>query len=106
MVQSALGLAFLISTSAATPAEQAKDVRCFIVAAETADSKDKEVETAGSIMLFYFLGRLDASSPGADLEALISREAERMTEAEKKEAFASCAAQVEKRGKDLSAMGE
>lgn len=108
MFRCAIALALLASPAAAlaAPADDEADMRCFIVSAEMADSQDKEVETAGSIMLFYYLGRLDGRNASANLEALIEKQAKQLTDAEKQQLLASCSAKVEQRGKDLASMGE
>ena len=91
---------------AAPPAkENARDMRCLIVSFDLASAKDKELETAGLLASQYFLGRLDGRSPGTDFEALLVREAERMTEAQKAELTASCLKQIEDRNKLLEAVG-
>jgi hypothetical protein len=100
------GLTILFAAAAAAaPAVDSADVRCFLVTAEMADTKDKEVETAASIMMFYYLGRIDGKDPAANIEALVEQEAARLTDAEKKQLLATCSAQVERRGKQLSGGG-
>jgi hypothetical protein len=108
MIRLALAFALLTASGSglAAPTDDEADMRCFIVSAEMADSKDKEEETAGSIMLFYYLGKLDGRNPSADLKALLTKEAERMTEAEKQQILASCSSKVEQRGKDLASIGD
>lgn len=99
-------LAALSAAAVAAPSDDADDVRCLIVAAELGDSKDKELEQAGSIMTMYYLGKLDGRSPGTDLEALVARQASAMGEEEKERLLIACSAQLELRGKQLEAVGE
>ena len=95
--------AFLLSTQAAPiSSEQRNDIRCFVVAAEMADTEDKEVQTAASIMMFYFLGKLDGRNPKSDLDAVFEREAQLMSDDDKKALTATCAKTVEERGKQLA----
>ena len=97
------GMALLFaSAAAASPDVDSADVRCFLVAAEMADTKDKEVQSAASIMMFYYLGRIDGRDPKANVEALIEQEAARLTDADKKQLLTSCSAEVKLRGKQLS----
>ena len=98
--------AALLAPSPVSAAEASgRDMRCLIVSFELADNKDKELETAGLLASQYFLGRIDGRSPEADFEALLVREAERMTEAEKSGLIASCLKQIEDRNKLLEALG-
>ena len=104
MVKAVICLAALVSSGMAWAAQpgDAADIRCFIVAAEMADTKDKDVETAASIMLFYYLGKITGRDPGAKVEALVEREAATLGEDDKKKLLVSCSAEVEQRGKQLS----
>ncbi len=104
-----IGAALALPTAAwAAPAaeENAKDMRCLIVASELADSKDKETETAGLIASQYFLGRIDGRSPGIDLEPLLIQEAEKLTDAERPALLTACGKQIEDRGRYLEAVGK
>jgi hypothetical protein len=64
------------------------------------------------MLLSYFLGRIDGRSPHADLEALIAREAGKMTASELKAAASRCGTEFSARGvkvtkisKDLARLG-
>ena len=107
MIRWIAGAAMLATAAVApaAPADDAEDMRCLIVAAQMGDSGDKDVEEAGAIMLFYFLGRIDGRNAGANIEAMLRREAERMTDAEMERLAASCAAQFELRAKQIEAIG-
>jgi hypothetical protein len=86
-------------------AEDREDIKCVIVAGEMANSEDKELEAAGSIMMFYFLGKVDGRNRVKVEEALYAV-AEQMGEDDNSELLTSCAEQVEQRGNDLSALAE
>jgi hypothetical protein len=107
LIATAATLALPNAGLAATPAEEtAKDVRCLIVVSELADSKDKETETAGLIASQYFLGRIDGRSPGVDLQRLLIREAEKLTDADRPTLLVSCGNQLEERGRYLEKIGK
>ena len=99
-------LAAVSMAALAAPGDDADDVRCLIVAAEMSDSKDKDLEEAGSIMTMYYLGKLDGRSPGTDLEALVLRQASGIREDDKERLLIACSAQLELRAKQLQAIGE
>jgi hypothetical protein len=105
LVAAALSLAPVPLRAAAPADENARDMRCLIVSFDLASAKNKELETAGLLASQYFLGRLDGRSPGGDFEALLVREAERMTEAEKAGLMTTCLKQIEDRNKLLEAVG-
>ena len=97
----AASLLFVSTSALAADADDVADARCILVAGEMADTKDKEAEEAGSVMLFYYLGRIDGRNPRADVGKLIAQAAERLSEKEKEQVLAACAAQVETRGNQL-----
>jgi hypothetical protein len=94
--------AILLSMQTTPAPADNEDIRCFIVAAEMADTQDREVQAGASIMLFYFLGKLDGRNANEDLKALIEREAPLLTEADRVQLTTSCSAILEARGKQLA----
>ena len=89
----------------ASPVE--KDVQClvfFMMAAGTEkDPKRLQAATAGT---WYFVGRLDISSPGLDLERALRQELAAMEgKPEVKDLAAACDAQFGKRGGELVDIG-
>jgi len=107
MIRAGLALLLALAPTAAMagPEEDAADVRCVVIGAEMSQDKDPDTSKGGSVILFYFLGRLDARSPTADLKALITQEATRMAAADKGRIATDCAAKVQARGKQLEALG-
>ena len=92
---------------AIAPADQnSSDARCLIVTVMLAGGDNAELKAAGLIASQYYLGRLDGRSPGLDLKALLTREAERITQAEQGPLLVSCGAAMQKRGEALEAVGE
>jgi hypothetical protein len=74
----------------ATVRQEPQDARCLIASSFLMDSDDADVKTAGLLAAQYYLGRLDGRSPGLDLEALLTREAERFTDNDRSALLASC----------------
>lgn len=96
--------ALLSQTALAAPADDQADIRCLILSGQMADSEVPEQKTAGSIMLFYYLGRIDGRNPSADLVKLIKEETEQMTEERQQQLLQSCSARLDQRGKLLSSI--
>lgn len=63
----------------AANARTVADVQCILVGARLSESPDQGQRLSGEMLLTYFLGRIDGRSPSADLETLITREAQKMT---------------------------
>ena len=50
-------------------AANALDQRCFSLMAQLAEDQDPRVQSLGRVAAQYFLGRIDAASPGFDPES-------------------------------------
>lgn len=105
MIAMVLAAAVPLPAAAAPSEADRSDVRCLVVSYHLAGNADKEVSNAGILVSQYYLGRLDGRSPGIDLEAAIEAESKGMDEARMKALLQSCGAAVEKRGKDIEAIG-
>ncbi|HEV2866317.1 MAG TPA: hypothetical protein VGX37_07365 [Allosphingosinicella sp.] len=63
-----LAAAAAAASPAPAPAAAAPlDLRCFRLMAELADAEDPRIRSIGRIAAQYFLGRIDAAAPGAEL---------------------------------------
>ena len=74
-MESVLLAALLAASPATHPAQAAGaaaalDVRCFQLMAELAEDEDPRLRSMGRIAAQYFLGRIDAAAPGADLDVV------------------------------------
>ncbi len=105
MIKICVAAAAPLLVAAAPTAEDRADGRCLIVSYLLADNQDAEIKNAAVIISQYYLGRLDGRSPGLDIEALIEAETEALDDAQVQALLQSCGAAVEKRGKEIEAMG-
>ena len=86
-----------------------QDVQCFVLysvaAGNVTDEKQRTAAIAGT---WYFLGRIDAKSPGLDLEQAMRQEIDAMqgNETQAKAVGTACDAQFSKRGGELTSLGE
>jgi len=95
-------LALLVASSPAPAAAPAvEDLRCYRLMAELARSDDPAVRTLGLTAAQYFLGRIDAASPGYDASATAA-----VAEAERAPLVRRCAEALGANGFDLRALGE
>lgn len=98
--------ALAASVAHASPAEDAADTRCLLLAAELANDADPEVAEGALLMSQYYLGRIDGRRADADLEALMLREIGVMLAPDKEETITACSDQMVARSQALQAAGE
>jgi len=91
-------LAASAPAQAAAPAEP--DLRCYRLMAELARVEDPAVRTLGITAAHYFLGRIDAASPGYDLARIAA-----IAEAERAPLLRRCGEALNSGGFDLNALG-
>jgi hypothetical protein len=77
-MESVLIAALLAAAQSHAPvgnAANALDQRCFSLMAQLAEDEDPRVQSLGRVAAQYFLGRIDAASPGFDPETATPPEA-------------------------------
>jgi hypothetical protein len=79
-----------------------EDVQCVVVGARLSGSQRQ----AGTMLLIYFLGRIDGRSPHADLEALVEQEAKKMTASDFSHWTSRCGAEFSARGEQITKIGK
>ena len=90
--------AAMLASAAAAPADT--DLRCYRLMAELARSEDPAGRTLGLAAAQYFLGRLDAAAPGADLARIAP-----VGESERAALVRRCGEALQNGGFDLRALG-
>ena len=91
-------LAFAAAPVGARPSE-ALDLRCYRLMAELAEHEDARIRQMGMTAAHYFLGRIDAHSPGADLDAAGGEEP-------REPLLRACGEAMGAAGRDFRRMGE
>lgn len=105
-MESVLIAALLAASPSVPPAEAATasaglDLACFRLMAELAQDEDPRVRAGGRIAAQYFLGRIDAAQPGADLEAGAVTAGEA-----REQLLRQCGAALQRGGRDFRNIGE
>lgn len=103
-----LATVVLVTAARAHPlnAKTIADVQCLIVGTRPATSSDQRVRLSGEMIAAYFLGRVDSRSSSADLEALLRREATKMTASEFRNAAQRCGTEFAARGAEITRIGK
>lgn len=83
----------------------AADVRCVVVGLRMVQMTTPQPRAAGMMLAVYYLGRLDNRAPDAEVERLIEREAEKMTEAEFRAGATQCGKALTLKGQEIQKIG-
>ncbi|MEA3040848.1 MAG: hypothetical protein QOC65_337, partial [Sphingomonadales bacterium] len=98
-LMNALLLAVLLSSAPASAAPDETDVSCYRLMAELARAPDPDVRTLGLTAAQYFLGRIDAASPGYEVRGAP------VSDAERPDLVRRCGERLNANGFDLRALG-
>lgn len=82
------------------------DIQCLAVGARLAGSKSARLKTAGTMLTYYFLGRIDGEAPRVNLVRLIEEQTEHMSASEFKKTVGRCGAEFAMRGRQIARIGE
>jgi hypothetical protein len=77
----------------------------MVVGTRLLSAADQQQKTSGQMLLLYFLGRIDGRAPKADLEALLSKQAASMTQADFSAAARRCGTELSTRGAEVERIG-
>jgi hypothetical protein len=89
--------------AAASSGDAALDLRCYRLMAELAGDEDPRIRAAGVTGAQYFLGRIDAESPGFDPDVYHDPGVE---DADREQLVGRCGALMGAGGRDFRAMGQ
>ena len=102
LVAALLAASPMVAPAEANDASAGLDLRCFSLMAELAEADDPRIRGAGRIAAQYFLGRIDAGSPGFDPEAAPAP----ASGAARERLLRECSAALEGAGRDFRTIGE
>jgi hypothetical protein len=91
------------AAAAAAPQPHPLDLRCYRLMAELADDESPRISAAGLTGAHYFLGRIDAGSPGFDPDAA-PRPA--WADSEREQLVGQCAALMGADGRNFHSLGQ
>ena len=103
-MESVLIAALLAAANPHAPTEDAAnalDQRCFGLMAQLAEDQDPRVQSLGRVAAQYFLGRIDAASPGFDPAAVAAPEP-----GERTALLRRCGDAMQAGGRDFRSIGE
>ncbi|MBN8606041.1 MAG: hypothetical protein J0L81_03915 [Caulobacterales bacterium] len=104
-----IGLAaFAAPANAQVTGHNPNDLKCAVVGLTIAGTAgaNAQQQQAGTLIALYYLGRVQGAEPAADLQALITREAEALTLATLETERMRCATEFSAMGQAMVRMGE
>jgi hypothetical protein len=104
LLASATPTGALAQTTAASA--DSHNLRCLIAAATVAENPDPNVKTIGLMAGMYYAGAVFAADPDIDLKVALKREALAMKAGDLASIAASCGAEMQARGKQLTDAGQ
>ena len=102
-MDSVLIAALFAAASPVAPVEDANalDIRCFSLMAQLAEEDDPRVRSLSRVAAQYFLGRIDAASPGFDPDSAAA-----VGSGERTELMRRCGDAMASGGRDFRSIGQ
>ena len=98
-------LTFWSVQAPAQDAETIADVRCLIVGVRISGMPDSNMQSAGTMLSLYYIGRLDAHVPKLDIEELMIKEISTMTTSDYGSEAKRCGTSLTDKGQEITRIG-
>jgi hypothetical protein len=95
-----------VAGPAAAPVADQPDLKCLIIAMAAIESGRADAQQPGVLGAIYYLGRLDARTPGLDLRSAIAAEEATLKPETMGAEAARCAAELKSRSAAIRALGD
>jgi hypothetical protein len=107
------GLSVLLAAAAiaslpvrAQDSDNVADVRCVAVGIRAAELPNSTQKSTGTLLVLYYLGRLDGRNPTLDLEKLLTEQIAKMTHADYATESRRCGQGLSTKGAQITHLGE
>jgi hypothetical protein len=90
----------------AQDADNIADVRCVAVGIRFAVTPDSTQKSIGTLIILYYLGRLDGRAPTLDVEKLLTAQIAKMTDADYTAEAMRCNQNLTAKGAQITHLGE
>jgi hypothetical protein len=87
-------------------AETVADLRCVAVGMHLAEAPDSHQKSTGTLLVLYYLGRLDGRAPSLDIEKLLAEQIDKMRDADYGAEAARCSQGLAQKGAQIKQLGE
>ena len=86
-------------------ADTIADTRCVVIGLKLAGVADASRQSAGTMLMLYYIGRLEGRVPELDLENLIVKEISRMMPSEFDSETKRCGLGLSEKGREITKIG-
>jgi hypothetical protein len=90
----------------AQDSDNVADVRCVAVGMREAELPNSTQKSTGTLLVLYYVGRLDGRNPTLDLEKLLAEQIAKMTDADYAAESRRCSQTLSTKGAQISHLGE
>jgi hypothetical protein len=90
----------------AQDADTLADLRCVAVGMHFAEAPDSHQKSTGTLLVLYYLGRLDGRAPSLDIEKLLAEQIDKMKDADYGVEAARCSQGLAQKGAQIKRLGE
>jgi hypothetical protein len=94
----------LAGTAAHAQSTLDSDIKCMVVGGALNQSQDPKARTVSTLMIFYFLGRIDARDPNLDLTTALKTRMQALKPADLQVEARRCSDQMNTRSQALQAV--
>jgi hypothetical protein len=101
-----LAAATLPVQALAQDADTMADIRCVAVGMHFAEAPDSHQKSTGTLLVLYYMGRLDGRAPSLSIDKLLGEQIDRMTAADYSTEAARCSQNLALKGAQIKQLGE
>jgi hypothetical protein len=90
----------------AQDAENIADIRCVAVGIRLAELPDSHQKSTGTLLVLYYIGRLDGRAPSLDIEKLLAEQISKMNDSDYNAEATRCGRWLTVKGEQITHIGE
>jgi hypothetical protein len=90
----------------AQDADNIADIRCVAVGIRFAELPDSHQKSTGTLLVLYYIGRLDGRAPSLDIETLLAQQIAKMSDADYGVEATRCGKWLAVKGEQITHIGE
>ena len=108
LASAALAAMWVIASAAAKAqdADNVADIRCVAVGIRFAELPDSHQKSTGTLLVLYYIGRLDGRAPSLDIEKLLADQIAKMNDADYSAEATRCGKWLAVKGEQITHIGE